>query len=66
MMEFQVQDMTCGGCAGRITKAVKAVDTEALLQIDIPTHSVKITSTANVEKFDAAIRDAGYTPVLAG
>ncbi len=63
-MEFQVQDMTCGGCAGRITKAVMAVDAGAVLQIDVPSHNVKIASATEVQKFDAAIRAAGYTPVL--
>lgn len=65
MMEFHVQDMTCGHCASTITKAVKAVDADAVLHIDVRSHVVKIDSGANPQQFDAAIRDAGYTPVLA-
>ena len=65
MMEFHVQDMTCGHCASTITKAVKAVDADAVLHIDVGSHVVKIESGTNVQQFDAAIRDAGYTPVLA-
>ncbi len=64
MMEFHVQDMTCGHCSGRITKAIKAVDADAVLKIDVASHLVQIESTTEVRKFDAAIRDAGYTPVL--
>ena len=36
MIEFQVNDMTCGHCAGVITKALKSVDPTAQVEIDIP------------------------------
>ncbi|MDI9682925.1 heavy-metal-associated domain-containing protein, partial [Burkholderia cenocepacia] len=34
-MEFEVQDMTCGGCANAITRAVTAADPAAKLDIDV-------------------------------
>jgi copper chaperone len=63
MLQFTVQDMTCGHCAGVITKAVKAVDEHATLDIDVKAHLVKINTAADAGSIDAAIRDAGYTPV---
>ena len=33
MIEFNVQDMTCGHCAGRITKAINGVDAGAKVEI---------------------------------
>ena len=38
MIEFQVNDMTCGHCAGVITKAVAEVDAAAKVEIDLATH----------------------------
>ena len=64
MISFQVDDMTCGHCVSSITKAVKAVDGEAKLQIDLATHRVDIEPTgSDAAELSDAIRDAGYTPV---
>lgn len=65
MISFQVNDMTCGHCVGSITKAVKAVDGGATVQIDLPTHRVEIQPTqANAAELGDAIKKAGYTPVV--
>jgi copper chaperone len=61
-MEFQINDMTCGHCAGVITKTVAAIDPAAKLEIDIPTHRVRISGTDKMDAIEAAISDAGYTP----
>lgn len=64
MIAFQVNDMTCNHCVGAITKAVKAVDPAADLQIDLATHQVQINTTqADVALLASAITDAGFTPV---
>lgn len=64
MLQFQVADMSCGHCAGAITKAVQAADSNALVEIDLTTHRVKVDGAADQEKVQQAIRDAGYTPEL--
>ena len=64
MLQFTVQDMTCGHCAGVITKAVKAVDAHAKVEIDVASHLVKIETAAAVERIAEAIREEGYTPVV--
>ncbi len=64
MIEFKVDDMTCGHCAGVITKAVAAVDAKAKVAIDIPSHRVRIDGSTKQQAMQEAISEAGYTPVL--
>lgn len=65
MITFEVKDMTCGHCAGTITKAVAAVDQGAKVQIDLDSHRVRIEpATAGAQTLEEAIREAGYTPVV--
>jgi copper chaperone len=66
MLKFRVEDMTCGHCASTITNAVREVDGKASIEIDLPTHQVRIESAADAKKIEEAIRDAGYTPVAEG
>ena len=64
MTTFEVKDMTCGHCVSTITKAVRAVDQGAKVQIDLATHRVTIDPTeADEAELSAAIKHAGYTPV---
>ena len=64
MVAFQVSDMTCARCAGAITKALKATDKDAKVQIDLATHRVQVEPvSADAEELAEAIKDAGYTPV---
>ena len=65
MIEFTVNDMTCGHCASTITKAVKEVDAAARCEIDLGTKKVRIQSAREAAEFQAAIDEAGYTPVPA-
>ncbi len=34
---FQVQGMTCGHCERAVVHAVRTVDTDATVQVDLPT-----------------------------
>ena len=60
MYELKVEAMTCGHCAGRITTAVKAVDADAVLVIDLPGKLVRIDSTHKLAELTAAMTEAGY------
>lgn len=64
MIEFQVKDMTCGHCVGAITQAVAEIDASAKVEIDLPTHRVRIHGSDQAQQLGEAIREAGYTPVL--
>ncbi|RZJ19900.1 MAG: copper chaperone [Haliea sp.] len=64
MIVFEVKDMTCGHCVSTITKAVRAADGDADVQIDLAAHRVRIEPTqANAAQLGDAIRQAGYTPM---
>lgn len=64
MIAFEVKDMTCGHCISTITKALKAADRDAKVQIDLATHRVQVEPvSADAEELAEAIKDAGYTPV---
>jgi copper chaperone len=64
MIAFEVNDMSCGHCVSSITKAVQAVDPQAQVQVDLAQHRVQIEPVnAQAAQLDAAIRDAGFTPV---
>ena len=59
-MQFHLDDMTCGGCARSVTKAIQALDPEARITADPPTRRVEITTTAAREQVVAALREAGF------
>jgi len=61
MLTFKVEDMTCGHCVGVITKAIKAEDESAKVEIDLLTKTVKIESRESAENFVSVITEAGYT-----
>ena len=64
MITFEVNDMTCGHCVSTITKAVKAEDKDAKVQIDLATHRVVIEPvSASAEELQHAIAEAGFIPV---
>jgi copper chaperone len=62
MIEFTVNDMTCGHCASSITRAVKDVDPAGRCEIDLGAKKVRIESSHAAEEFRSAIAEAGFTP----
>jgi copper chaperone len=64
MTEFSVEDMTCGACSSAITRAIRGVDAESKVEIDLGKRTVRITSPKSPARFMGAIRAAGYTPVI--
>jgi len=63
-MQFLIEDLSCNHCAGVITKTVTTLDPTAMLDIDIPSKTVKIRSTANAQTIAAALDQAGYPAVF--
>lgn len=63
-MEFAIPDMTCGGCASAITRAVNRIDPDATLDIDVPVKTVRITSTLPAQRLVETIEAAGFHPSL--
>ena len=59
---FKVNDMTCGGCAGKKQKAIEESDVSLKVNIDID--KKKVSVTGNITETDAKeiIINTGYTP----
>jgi copper chaperone len=49
-MEFDIPDMTCGGCANAIKRAVTQLDPAATLDVDVNAKIVKVTSTQSSQR----------------
>lgn len=62
MFRYSVPDMTCGHCAQTIEKAVKSVDPQAEIAVDLTTKEVTVRSEADEARVAEMIRDAGYEP----
>ncbi|AVR97953.1 heavy-metal-associated domain-containing protein [Pseudoduganella armeniaca] len=65
MYELQVENMSCGHCVASVTKAVKAIDGAAQVDVDLAGKQVKVASAAPLEAVKAAITDAGYPVTVA-
>lgn len=61
-MEFHVENMTCGGCARGVTRAIQAVDADAKVVADPPNRSVKVETTASQQQVVDALTEAGFPP----
>ncbi|MFB2531924.1 heavy-metal-associated domain-containing protein [Paracoccus sp. p3-h83] len=61
-MQFQIDNMTCGGCARSVTKAIQSVDPQAKVEIDLPQKRVTVESGASQSAVAAVLEDAGFSP----
>lgn len=65
MHEFRVEDMVSNLCAGTIADAIKTVDQDAVVEINLDAHLVHVDSEMAAEDIESAIRNAGYSPATA-
>ncbi len=61
-MQFHIENMTCGGCARSVTKAIQSVDPAAEVKADPGSHKVDVTSSASRDRLVAALTEVGYAP----
>ncbi len=57
---FDVQGMTCNHCAKAVTTAVRQLDPQAQVQVDLTAKKVEVQSNAAREAIAKAIADEGY------
>jgi copper chaperone len=57
---FQVQGMSCGHCVGAVTQAVKSVDPQAEVKVDLATGKVDVQSQQDHAAIAKAIEEEGY------
>ena len=60
MLRFHVPNMTCGGCAKSVTKALQSVDPQARIETNPPAREVRVDSALNKSAFLAVLSEAGY------
>jgi copper chaperone len=58
---FEVEGMSCPHCAKAVTKAVKQMDAEAQVQVDLDKKQVVVESKQPREAIAQAIAEEGYT-----
>lgn len=61
-MQFQIDNMTCGGCAKSVTKAIHSIDPQAKVDIDPTMKRVNVDSGADESAMVAVLEDVGYPP----
>ena len=62
MIEFQIPAMSCGHCVQAVTEAVKTADPAAEVNIDLPSKTVRVQTTADRQALVEQLTEAGYTP----
>lgn len=60
-LQLKVPSMVCEGCAETVTKAIKTVDSDASVSVDLPSKTVTLESQASEESFKQAIVATGHT-----
>ena len=58
--QFQVTGMTCGHCERAVVHAVRNVDEQAIVKVDLPTGQVVVESDKARDANASAIREEGY------
>jgi copper chaperone len=58
--DFQVQGMTCGQCVAAVTRAVKALDPQAEVKVDLAGGKVQVQSQQDHAAIARAIEEEGY------
>ena len=60
-----IAGMTCGGCAGAVTRALSAVPGVTEVRVDLSDGRATVTGTARAEDLIGAVQAAGFTGGLA-
>jgi copper chaperone len=64
-MRFKIDNMTCGGCARSVTRAIQKLDPAAQVDIDLETHLVQVRSQRPQGDVAQALEAVGFPPVAA-
>ena len=59
-MDLKIENMTCGGCAKSVTKAIQSVDSAAKIETNPAARAVKVETTAT----PSARRWRGRSPAI--
>jgi copper chaperone len=62
VLEFNVAGMSCNHCVAAVTRAVKSVDPQAEVDVDLEGHTVRVETAQGRDAVAAALEEAGYPP----
>jgi copper chaperone len=62
MFDFQIPNISCAHCVRAITEAIRRLDPNANVQVDIPRRTVHVETSAGREAVVEALDDEGYSP----
>ena len=65
MTKLNVPDMSCGHCTAAIEKAIGNLDANAVVNTDLETKSVAITSSLSEDVIIQTLADEGYPATVA-
>ena len=57
---YKVDGMTCGGCAAAVTRALKARDPAAEVEVDLDAGTVSVDGSEDEAGIGEAVEDAGF------
>lgn len=57
---YMVEGMTCSGCVNAVTKAIKAKDGSAEVNVDLDTGKVQVEGVLDEAAVIEAVEDAGF------
>ena len=60
-LQLQVSSMVCSGCGDTVTKAIKNLDANATVAVDLDSKTVSVESTASADALKQAIAATGHT-----
>ncbi|WP_337842666.1 heavy-metal-associated domain-containing protein [Rheinheimera sp.] len=60
MIELTVENMTCNHCVSMVTKAIRQLQSDAQVEVDLKTKQVKVQSQLSSEELQQALEEAGY------
>lgn len=59
-MQFHIENMSCSGCAGNVTRAIQSVDKGAVVNADLATRDIVVQTSAPRAEIEAVLAKAGY------
>ena len=62
-MQLRIENMTCGGCAKSVTKAIQSVDPNANIETNPSARIVKVETTATLAALQQVLEEAGYPAI---
>jgi copper chaperone len=60
MYEIKISGMTCNGCLNGLTNALKKLDSNADIQIELSSQMLRIQSQKSKEEISSTIDNAGF------